>query len=75
MLTHLIYVPEAAKTVEAAAPPRSLKDRLLEAADEIMASDDNLTRDKLPGGAVSFLFERSTKSSADDGQANVDEDA
>ncbi|PIL37156.1 hypothetical protein GSI_00848 [Ganoderma sinense ZZ0214-1] len=74
LLTHLIYAPESIRAVETAAPPRSLKDRLLDATDEIMASDDYLSRDKLPGGAVSFLFERSTKSNADDGQANVDED-
>ncbi len=75
LLTHLIYAPEATKDVKATASPRSLKDRLLEAADEIMTSGDYLSRDKLPGGAVSFLFERSTKSDADGGQANVDEDA
>ncbi|KAI1786543.1 P-loop containing nucleoside triphosphate hydrolase protein [Ganoderma leucocontextum] len=77
LLTHLIYAPEADKDLEAAAPPQSLKDRLLEAADKIMASDEHLSRDKLPGGAVSFLFERCTKSGIDDdkAKANVDEDA
>ncbi|TBU32764.1 P-loop containing nucleoside triphosphate hydrolase protein [Dichomitus squalens] len=66
LLTHLIYSPETAKDHDTTGPAQSLKDRLFEAADKIMASDDHLSRDMLPGGAVSFLFERSTKTSFGD---------
>lgn len=73
LLTHLIYAPEAVKDLETAGPPRSLKDRLLEVADKIITSDEYLSRDRLPGGAVSFLFERSSKSSVDEDKATMDE--
>ncbi|KAI0723311.1 SNF2 family N-terminal domain-containing protein [Earliella scabrosa] len=71
MLTHLIYSPENAGT--SATPPQSLTAKLLDAADKIMAEEEFYSRDKLPGGSVSFLFERSTKLSVEDNEVEADE--
>lgn len=66
MLTHLIYSPSAKKK----APPKGSQSRLLDAVDQIMDDDArSLSRDDLPGGSVSFLFERTTKAIANDEDA------
>ncbi|RPD67158.1 hypothetical protein L226DRAFT_549783 [Lentinus tigrinus ALCF2SS1-7] len=65
MLTHLIYSPEE-DTKETSSAPRSLSEKLLDAADRIMSEEQVFMRDNVPGGSISFLFERSTKSSMDD---------
>ena len=65
MLTHLIYSPCAKK-----ASPKGSQSRLLDAVDQIMDDDAwSLSRDDLPGGSVSFLFERTTKAIANDEDA------
>ena len=61
MLTHLIYSP-ASKDKSAV----NSQSALLEAGDDTMEDAFSLSRDKVPGGSVSFLFERSTKAVAND---------
>lgn len=65
MLTHLIYSPEDTNTPVSSAP-QSLTEKLLHAADKIMAEQQFYSRDQVPGGSISFLFERRTKSSVED---------
>lgn len=65
MLTHLIYSPEE-DTKPPSSAPQSLSEKLLDAADKIMSEERYFARDNVPGGSISFLFERSTKSSMDD---------
>lgn len=72
MLTHLIYSPEK-DTEEPTSAPQSLSAKLLDAADKIMSEEQSFARDIVPGGSISFLFERSTKSSMDDGDAEEEE--
>ncbi|RDX55621.1 hypothetical protein OH76DRAFT_1397013 [Lentinus brumalis] len=72
MLTHLIYSPEK-DTGESTSAPQSLSAKLLDAADRIMSEEQSFARDIVPGGSISFLFERSTKSSMDDGDAEEEE--
>ena len=67
MLTHLIYSPDETQAKEPSAPPQTLTEKLLHAADKIMAEEQFYSRDQVPGGSISFLFERSTKSSVEDG--------
>ncbi|KAI0375644.1 hypothetical protein BV20DRAFT_959644 [Pilatotrama ljubarskyi] len=60
MLTHLIYSPGGA--TPAPSGPQTLTEKLLDAAERIMGEELIFSRDKIPGGSISFLFERSSKS-------------
>ena len=63
MLTHLIYSPES-KDKQSATNSQSTVDNGIK-------DTFDLSRDKAPGGSVSFLFERSTKAVAtDEGQGD-----
>ncbi|KAI0750810.1 P-loop containing nucleoside triphosphate hydrolase protein [Daedaleopsis nitida] len=65
MLTHLIYSPDG-NDKEVSAPPQSLSEKLFEAADKILSEGEYFSRDKVPGGSISFLFQRSTTSPSND---------
>ncbi|KAI0677546.1 SNF2 family N-terminal domain-containing protein [Trametes maxima] len=71
MLTHLIYAPTSPHTPASA--PQTSSEQILDAADKIMLEEVFITRDKVPGGSISFLFERSSKSTVP-AQEEVDED-
>ena len=43
-----------------------MTEKILYATDQIMAGEQYYSRDEAPGGSVSFLFERSTKTAAED---------
>ncbi|OJT03757.1 DNA repair and recombination protein RDH54 [Trametes pubescens] len=71
MLTHLIYsLPKPASTSSA---PQTMTAKLLDAVDRIADEEAFFQRDKIPGGSVSFLFERSSKLTLQEREA-VDED-
>ncbi|EIW61952.1 uncharacterized protein TRAVEDRAFT_57102 [Trametes versicolor FP-101664 SS1] len=71
MLTHLIYsLPKPASTSSA---PQTITEKLLDAVDRIADEEAFFQRDKIPGGSVSFLFERSSKLTLQEREA-VDED-
>ena len=67
MLTHLIYSPEEDTKASSTKAPQSLSEKLFDAADKIMSEERSSARDNVPGGSISFLFERSSKSLTDDG--------
>lgn len=50
-----------------------MTEKLLETAGRIVAEQASFQRDKIPGGSVSFLFERSSKMTLQDEKV-VDED-
>ncbi|KAI0638193.1 P-loop containing nucleoside triphosphate hydrolase protein [Trametes polyzona] len=72
MLTHLIYSPSAPAGTPSA--PQSLSEKLLDAADRIVAEETLFRRENIPGGSVSFLFERSAKLTLQEKQDAADED-
>ena len=63
MLTHLIYTPEKSADKE---PSSNTQSKLIEATDRILEEAQYLSRDSIPGGSISFLFERSTRAVAKD---------
>ncbi|OBZ66115.1 DNA repair and recombination protein RAD54B [Grifola frondosa] len=72
ILSHLIYTPEAKTKKDVPAGPRSLVDAL-DDLENLFAPA--LTRNDVPGGSVSFLFERGSNTPSDGGDENgADED-
>ncbi|KAI0832427.1 P-loop containing nucleoside triphosphate hydrolase protein [Trametes gibbosa] len=71
MLTHLIYSVPGPPGSSSGTQTRT--EQLLETAGQIVAEQALFQRDKVPGGSVSFLFERSSKMTLQD-EKIVDED-
>ncbi|KAH9853466.1 SNF2 family N-terminal domain-containing protein [Lenzites betulinus] len=71
MLTHLIYsVPGPTSS---SSGTQTMTEKLLETAERIVVEQASFQRDKIPGGSVSFLFERSSKMTLQDEKV-IDED-
>ncbi|KAI0660976.1 SNF2 family N-terminal domain-containing protein [Cubamyces menziesii] len=73
ILTHLIYSPESSSQLNASVP-QTFSEKLLDAARRAIEEPASLSRDQVPGGAVSFLFERTSKSLAEDIEAEDEDD-
>ncbi|KAI9001004.1 SNF2 family N-terminal domain-containing protein [Trametes punicea] len=71
ILTHLIYAPHVTSNLSSSTP-HTLIERLSDAVDSIVSEQACFSRDNIPGGSISFLFERSSKSIIPDEE--VDED-
>ncbi|KAI0771634.1 SNF2 family N-terminal domain-containing protein [Trametes elegans] len=72
MLTHLIYSTDGGSPSNSSSAPQTLSEKLFDATDKILAEQPCLSREEVPGGSVSFLFERCSKSDLQ--EEVVDED-
>ncbi len=69
LLRLLVYVPETDNRTKDDGPPRSRLNSLLAAVDlenVLQATAPPLPVEDLPGGSVSFLFERTSETTTDD---------
>ncbi|KAI0335474.1 hypothetical protein GY45DRAFT_1316794 [Cubamyces sp. BRFM 1775] len=73
ILTHLICSPESSSQPNPSVP-QSFSEKLIDVANRAIAEHTYLSRDQVPGGAVSFLFERTSKSLAEDREEEDEDD-